>query len=470
MLPGPVSQALLCLWLPFAVSAAVGPLQEGVPLPSIALEFFPPAARKVVGAARDAALERPSDPAALGAFARLLHAWEQWDAAHAVYARLQSLEPARAEWWYLDAAVLARLARHSEAAERYRKVLGVAPAMKVARVKLADALFEAGRFGESRDVYKALAADPATEPMGIFGLGRLAAAEGKHEEAIRQFERALELFPQWGAAHYAAAMSYRAIGRREDAARALERHARYGPQWPALDDPVSATVTALRDDARALLQRGVALAGRGDLDGAIAAHEAALAADPTLVQARRNLLSLYGQKKDWANAETQYRELLRRGQDVADAHYDYGVLLGLQGKWAEAADAYRRALDASPSHARAANNLGEALERQGRIEEASAAYRAAAAAQPSFRLARFNHARTLASLGRLDDAIAELERILEPRDAEAPRYVFALAAAHVRAGRVEEGRKLALEARRLAAGYGQSDLVASIDRDLARLK
>ena len=406
----------------------------------------------------------------MGAFARALHAWEQWDAAHAVYQRLQSLEPARAEWFYLDAVVLNRLASHEEAAVLFRRALAASPESKVTRVRLADALFEAGRLGESRAAYTLLAADPATEPMGVFGLGRVAAVERRHEEAIKQFERALELFPQWGAAHYALAMSLRALGRREEAVLALDRHARYGTQWPALEDPLMASVQALRDDPRGLLQRGVALAGRGDLDGAIAAHEAALTADPAFTQARANLLSLYGQKKDWNKAEAHYRELVRRGEDLGDAHYDYGVILGMQGKWEEAAAAYRRALATNPLHSRASNNLGEALERQGLIGEASNAYREAVRAQPSFRLARFNLARTLVAAGRTAEAITELERIIEPRDAQTPRYLFALAAAHVRAGQREVGMKLATEARELAVAHGQTELVASIDRDLARLK
>ena len=445
-------------------------LQGAPDPPRPAFEAMPPAARQPLAQAFEAAKRRPADPAALGAYARLLHAWEQWEDAHTVYARLQELEPVRPEWWYLDAAVLSRTARHAEAAERLQTVVRVAPEMKVAHVRLADALFEAGRFAESRKAFIFLAGDPATEPMGAFGLGRVAAVERRHEEAIMHFERALELFPQWGAAHYALAMSYRALGRRDDAVRALERHARYGTQWPALDDPLTGSVHALRDDARGLLQRGVALVARGDLDGAIAAHEAALAEDPAFTQARANLLSLYGQKKDWSKAEAHYRELVRRGEDLGDAHYDYGVVLGMQGKWAEAAAAYRKALELNPLHANAGNNLGEALERQGQLVDASEAYRRAATAQPSFRLARFNYARTLIAVGRTAEAIAELEKIVEPRDAQTPRYLFALAAAHVRAGQREVGMKLATEARELAVAHGQTELVASIDRDLARLK
>jgi hypothetical protein len=95
------------------------------------------------------------------------------------------------------------------------------------------------------------------------------------------------------------------------------------------------------------------------------------------------------------------------------------------------------------------------LERQQKIDAAAAAYRQAVDAQPTFRLARFNLGRMLIALSRPDDAIVELEKLTEPRDAEAPRYLFALATAHVRAGHREEGIKWATDAKQLAASHGQ---------------
>ena len=74
------------------------------------------------------------------------------------------------------------------------------------------------------------------------------------------FERAIALFPELGAAHYALARAYRAAGRTADAERAVAAHARYGARWPRLDDPVLASVTSLREDARASLAAGLSLA------------------------------------------------------------------------------------------------------------------------------------------------------------------------------------------------------------------
>jgi Tfp pilus assembly protein PilF len=233
---------------------------------------------------------------------------------------------------------------------------------------------------------------------------------------------------------------------------------------------VLATVTSLRDDAQTNLQRGLKLADAGDLAGAIAAHEAALALDPSIAQAHANLVVLYGRARDWPKAESHYRTVVALGFNLADAHYDYGVLLGLQERWDDAADAYRKAIAVNPRHAGAHNNLGQILERQQKIDAAAAAYRQAVDAQPTFRLARFNLGRMLIALSRPADAIVELEKLTEPRDADAPRYLFALATAHVRAGHREEGIKWATDAKQLAATHGQAELAAAIERELARLR
>src|SRR5204863_8905723 len=105
----------------------------------------------------------------------------------------------------------------------------------------------------------------------------------------------------------------------------------------------------------------------------------------------------------------------------------YGVLLGLQEQWERAAAAYRQAIAVDPHHARAWNNLGQVLERQRQLEPAADAYRQAVGSEPAFRLARFNLGRMLIALSRSDDAIGELAKLMEPRDSETPRYLFALA-------------------------------------------
>jgi tetratricopeptide (TPR) repeat protein len=458
---------VLIATLSFTLAAAQVTLP---PLPQLALDTYPAAAREALARAHRDAARRPADPSAVGTLARMLHAWEQWGAAHEAYTRAQALAPKAFEWPYLDAVVLQRLARHAEAAARLEQVLQTSPGYLPARVKHAEALLDAGDLESAQRAFEALGSDPAAAPAVALGLGRIAAAEGRHDVAVTHLERAVSLYPEWGAAHYALALSYRALGRREEAQRALERHAQYGARWPAIGDPVLATVTALRDDAGTNLQKGLKLAEAGNLAGAIAAHEAALVQDPTIAQAHVNLISLYGRTQQWEKAEQHFAAAVALGFNLDQVHYDHGVLLGLQERWELAAEAYKKAIAVNPRHAAAHNNLGQILERERQIEAAAAAYRQAVEAQPTFRVARFNLGRMLIALGRADDAILELEPLTEPRDGDAPRYLFALATAHVRAGHRDQGVKWATDAKALALAHGQPELAAAIERDLARLR
>jgi tetratricopeptide (TPR) repeat protein len=435
----------------------------------LAMDAYPPAARDAIARAHARAVDRPSDADAAGQLGRILHAWEQWAAARESYARAAALAPRAFEWPYLEAVVLQRLARPAEAAARLEAALAIRPDYLPARLKLAEALLDAGDLDRSANAY-AQVTDPAARPPVQFGLGRIAAARGDHARAIEYFERAIALYPEFGAAHYALALSCRAVGRRDDARAALQRHATYGARWPAVEDPVAAAIPALRDDANALLQRGVKHAEAGELEAAIEAHEAALAANPRLAQAHANLISLYGRTRNWEKAEAHYRAVVALAVNVADAHYDYGVLLGLQERWDDAAAAYREALALNPLHAQARNNLGQIYERQRKLDEAATEYAHAVESQPTLRIARFNLGRMLIALGRPDEAARELQVLTDPRDAEAPRYLFALATAHVRAGRRDEGLKWATEARDLALKHGDTTLAAAIERELTKIK
>ena len=472
----------LLLILLIAAQTPAPPLPSSFPpLPILALEQFPDASRAALQPVFERARRSPDDEQSVGQLAMTLHAWEQWEAAHAVYQRADGLTQVQARtgsgppvwrWKYLDAVVLQRLARPNDAAHVLRPsaVAGAAIVDYLpAKVKLAEALFDSGEVEESARLYGELVKEPAVEPIAELGLGRVAAAAGRHEEAVSHFARAIALFPEFGAAHYALARSARALGRTDESQRALERHQQFGARWPALDDPMLAEVAALRTDARASLQRGVKLAEAGDVRGAIAAHEAASASSSSGSQAHVELITLYGRLSDWAKAEEHYRTAVALGSDLEAAHYNYGVLLGLQDRRGEAAAAYRRALDVNPLNPQARNNLGQLLERDRKYDDAAAEYQRVVDVMPTFRLARFNLGRMLIVLGRPRDAVAQLERLTEPRDAETPRYLFALATAKIRAGHRDDGLKWANEARRLAVEHGQQDLAAAIERDLAAL-
>jgi tetratricopeptide (TPR) repeat protein len=443
----------------------------GVPaLPEVPLAELPPAVRERVANAHRRAREQPASDSAAGELAMLLHAYDQVGLAEPAYARARALQPDAFEWAYLAGLVQARLGRQAEAIASLREAAVRQPASVAARVRLAEALLASGDADGAGAEYRALARDHPALPQPHYGLGRVEAARGRAEAAAGHFREACRLFEPYGAAHYALALAYRDLGRTDDARRHLSLYERHRLETPPLEDPALERVLDLKTGAAAHLSAGVRLAGRGDLEGAVREHLKAIELDPRLAQAHANLISLYGRLRRWTEAEEHYRAAVALGPGRSEAHYDYGVLLAEQGRRAEAAAAFRKALEASPRYAQAHNNLGLLLEAEGRVEEAAAHYRQAAAHQAGFRAARFNLGRALVALGRPREAAAEFRQILTPEDAETPRYLFALAAALVRAGERADGLSYARQARDKAAALGQADLVASIERDVRALE
>lgn len=452
------------------LTASVSTAQPATQELKLSLEAYPTEIRQDLARPYADARSHPQDANAVGSLARVLQAWEQWETAHSVYTRAISLAPGSFDWHYLDACVLDRLARPHDAVAQLREAVKIRPEYLAARVRLADALLSAGELNESRTMFAVLAHEPEAEPLGLFGLGRILAAEGKHEEAVQTIQRAIKLFPEWGGAQYSLALSLRALGRRSEAEQALQRHVEYGTRWPAVNDPVLSAVSDIRNDSAARFRRARKLADDGNVNGAIAEFESVLAEDKSLALAHSSLVKLYGRIGNWSKAEEHYRAAVGLGSGLAELHYDYGVLLGLQQKWDEAQAAYRQAIAINPNYPEAHNNLGQILERSRQFDQALGEYRSAVTDRPTFRLARLNVGRMLIALGRPDEAIAELQKITQPRDAEAPRYLFALSAAYMRAGRKEEGVRWATDARQLALQYGDTALAAAIERDLATIR
>ena len=424
--------------------------------------------REPIGRALADARAHPSDATRVGQLGKVLQAWDQFETAAAVYARARALER-RYEWYYLEGVTQTRLARHAVAATLLRDAVALSPTLP-AKLALADALFESGAVDESEPLYRALATEPPAEPHARYGLGRVLAARGEQEAALREFDAAISLYAGVrrslvcegnGAARSAQARrGPRRAGACPGAGRALacrRRSAACRACPPCETTPVPTCDAGWRSSARATWP------------APSASTRQPWRRNPALSQAHVNLISLYGQQGAWEQAETHYREAVRLGFAVPDAHYNYGVLLLLRRREEEAATTFRLALAANPEHAGAWNNLGQVAEHAGRWQEALEAYRHAVERAPDDSTMRFNMARMLIATKQYTEAIPQLQMLSAVKGPLQPRYMFGLATAWVHAGDLAKGRQYASEARALAAAQGQRDLVASIDRQLANL-
>jgi tetratricopeptide (TPR) repeat protein len=432
------------------------------------VDTYPADARAQITSARDAAVSVTASADTIGHLALVLHAWEQYDTAAQVYAEARRVAPRDATWWALAGTLASRMGRHDDAAEYFGRAAALAPSPLLS-LRHADALLDAGRLEDARRVYTDALGIPEAEPAARYGLGRIAVADGNPSAARAHYERAVALVPTFGAAHYALAQLQRKAGDLDSARASIEKQQACLRCWPMPPDPWIDRIAAVRTDAAALLDRGLRSASRAEDARAIELHEEAVAANPALVQAHVNLITLYARTGNLPRAEAHYRAVLEAKTQVAEAHHAFGLALLALKEPTRGASVLQLAVEANPLDAEAHNALGLLHESSGRIAEAEGSYRAAVAADPRQRAMRFNLARVLVNTGRLAAAALELGRLLSPDDAEGARYAYAAATIAVRQGDLARGKALTQDALARARRHGQAELAAAIERDLEKL-
>jgi tetratricopeptide (TPR) repeat protein len=423
------------------------------PLPDVSTAGFLPVVRHAVDAALADAKAKPNDAAASGRLGMVLHAYDQLAAARAAYRRASILDPQRFDWLYYEGAA----STGAEAVEPLRRALKLRDYLP-AKLKLAEALLATGDAAGA-----AAAVQGLDHPAAWFLYGRAASDPSFYEKAVAAF-------PQYGAAIFALAQHYQRSGRAAEAARLMAEYPRWKTVTPPVDDPLMEAVWALNQGPTSLLRRAMSLERAGRLEEAARLNEEALALDPQMIQAHTNLVSAYGRLGRFDDAEKHYRAAVALNPSEADAHYNFGVLCFQRGRTREAKAAFEAALKADPNHAGSHNNLGAILQQQGKLREAQGHFERAVALDSGLRLARFHLGRIYANQRRYAEAIAQFREITQTDDEATPTYLYALGAAYARSGDSVQAREVLRTARERAQARGQTELAASISRDLARLQ
>ena len=416
------------------------------------------------------AQQNPTQALPTGRLGMTLHAYKQYESAAACYERAQAIAPDEFRWAYLLGAARFLLGQDKAAVQPLRQAIELDPNYLPARIKLAQVLSSLADYPASENEYRAALAQDPSSALAHYGLGRLVAARDGAAAAIDHYQKACDLSPTFGAAHYALAQAYRAAGDNEKADAHLATFEQNKNTDQPLEDPLLHEVASLaRNPANDHYQQGLSLADAGDIEAAVKEFEQAVEADPNLIQARVNLVSLYGGLGQTQDVKRHYEAAAESHPDRADLHYNYGVFRAEQSRYAEAEKAFRRATQADPFFAEAQSNLGQMLEAQRRIEDAEKHYRLALRNKPTFRMAHFHLGRVLLLQGKNDEGLAHFLKTLSPEDEETPKYMLDVAVAYARTGDSASARRYAERARERAGKLGQPELVSMSNEMLAKL-
>lgn len=442
-------------------------LAQSLPdLPPVAVDSFGAEIKDQIRKAVAEAQAKPRDAEANGRLGMVLQTYEQYEQAAVCFERAWRLSPEEFRWRYYLGVVQAAAGKYSEAAQTFKEAIRLKGDYLPAQLRLADALFAGGQVDEARQFYE----KTTGFAQASYGLGRINVAAGDRAAAAKYFKRAIEQFPEYGAAHYALGLALRNLGQAAQAQDHLALSQKFKDSRPALDDPLLTAIAELNASGSELLKRGVLFDSAGKLPEAIADHERAIEANPQLVQAHINLISLYARTGEFEKAEKQYQAANTINPNMADSHYNYGVLLVMQQRYAEAATAFERSLQVDPFNAEAHHNFGAMIEREGRLDEAADHFRRAIEIKPGHRMAHFHLGRILVNQDKLAAAIEQFQQTLTPEDEQTPMFTYALGATYARAGEREKAVQFLRQALKSATAHGQTQLATSIERDLQNLE
>ena len=235
-------------------------------------------------------------------------------------------------------------------------------------------------------------------------LGNALRDKGKLDEAIDAFTKALSLTPNYVEAYYNLGVTLYAQGKMDEAIEAFMKALSLNPKH-----------------ADIYYYLGIALQNRGEIDEAIEAFTKALSLNPQYVDAYNDLGNALQSQNKTNHAIAAYEKALLLNPQYVDAYNNLGVALKAQGKIDEAIEAYTKALSINPDHAEVYNNLGAALKAQGKLDEAIEAYTKALSINPNYMDAYNNLGNVLHDKGMIKEAMEAYTKVLvlNPHHADA---------------------------------------------------
>jgi tetratricopeptide (TPR) repeat protein len=189
-----------------------------------------------------------------------------------------------------------------------------------------------------------LAKNPHTW-LGRCNLGVVLFQKGQVDDAIAQYQKALEINPNYVAAHY---------------------------------------------------NLGNALFQKGQLDEAVAQYRKAVEINPNDAEAHINLGNALFQNEQLDEALAQFQKAIEINPNDAETHYNLGNALFQKGQLDEAVAQFQKALEIDPNSFATHYNLGGALFQKGQLDDAITQFQEVLRLKPDFSPAQANLAKVQA--------------------------------------------------------------------------
>ena len=171
----------------------------------------------------------------------LYHALNFFPAAETAYLNAHLMDPNNFQWPYFLGKLYQDLNQPDpqKAAVWYDKAHGLKNDFSAIKTRLAEALRTNGQLERAKVLYEEAVVLDAKNALATAGLGHIAVAENRYEEAINHFKAAIGKQARASSLHYPLSQAYQALDKAEEAQKEL---ALRGKVEPFLDDPFMAQI------------------------------------------------------------------------------------------------------------------------------------------------------------------------------------------------------------------------------------
>jgi tetratricopeptide (TPR) repeat protein len=177
----------------------------------------------------------------------------------------------------------------------------------------------------------------------------------EYDKAIADYKKVLELDPQYANAYYGLALTYEAKGEHDKAIADYNKVLELNPQ-----------------DADGYCTRGIAYGAKGEYDKAIADYNKALELNPQYAYAYKHRGNAYRNKGEYDKAIADYYKAVWWEPQDADAYYNRGVAYKYKGEYESAIADFNKVLELDPQDAYAYKYRGNAYSEKGEYDRAIA--------------------------------------------------------------------------------------------------
>lgn len=328
----------------------------------------------------------------------------RWAEAEAEYQKAVQLEPNNVRWRVALAIALTRQNKYADAEAQYREAARIEPNNAQWHAGLGDRLAEQQKYAQAETAYRQAV---QLEPENVFWrtyLGFVLARQKKYAEAEAEYRKAAQLDPN-NATRYAA-VGDRLVEQLKYAEAEIEyrrsvvlepNNARWRDylgyvlikqqKWAEAEKEYKEAVRLDPSEPRyqELLKEVSNKASERSASGKNKKNDSqpkTQSPSDTAAQSYIQDGDRLAKEKNWAGAESAYKQAAQLEPTNAVLHTKLALALSAQQKTDEAEAYHRKAISLEPNKALWHFNLGTILNRQGKLTEAEAALREAVRLDP----------------------------------------------------------------------------------------